>query len=294
MGARRCVHLEVSTVRLRRRRHDTETLEDAGTFEVIDLPARHEASYLVCLEPWSDEMREAGDHKSRWYERAKGHGLRVKLAVNAADQPIGMIQYVPIDQSPAEGTDLYMILCIWVHGYRSGVGNEQGRGIGTALLAAAEADARALGAMGIAAWGLTIPVWMKSAWFKKLGYQSVQRAKGRELVWKPFAPHAEPPRWVNPRPVASGGDDHVHVVAFQSGWCPAANLVYERAKRAANELGDGVHFTTIDTMDRETFVRFGHSDEVFVDGRPLQRGAPPSYRAVKRRLGRKRRKHHSP
>ena len=259
-------------------------------FDVIDLPRRHEASYFVCLEPWSDEMGEAGDHKARWYDQAKHRGLRVKLAVSADDQPIGMIQYIPIDDSPAEGRDLYMILCIWVHGYRKGVGDVQGRGVGEALLAAAEADVRQLGAAGIAAWGLTLPVWMKSSWFKKHGYRSAQRAAGRELVWKPFMPDAEPPRWVTPQPVVPGSDDRVDVVAFQSGWCPAANLVYERARRASEEFGDDVRFTTIDTSDRETFVRFGHSDEVFVDGKPLQRGAPPSYRAVKRRIGRRRRK----
>ena len=257
---------------------------------IIDLPPRHEASFFVCLEPWSDEMLEAGDHKERWYEQAKRRGLRVKLAVNADDEPIGMIQYVPIDQSPAEGTDLYMILCIWVHGYRQGVGKAQGRGVGTALLEAAEDDARALGAAGIAAWGLTLPVWMKSSWFRKHGYLSAQKAAGRELVWKPFTSDAEPPRWVTPHPVDPGSHDHVDVVAFHSGWCPAASLVYERAKRAATEFGDDVRFTSVDTTDRETFIQFGHSEEVFVDGRPLQRGKPPSYRAVKRRIGRKRRK----
>lgn len=255
-----------------------------GTFQIIDLPARHERSYLVCLEDWSDEMEEAGDHKAQWYSQAKNLGLRVKLAVDDDDQPIGMIQYLPIQQSPAAGDDLFMILCIWVHGYRRGIGNQQHRGVGSALLEAAEADARALGSKGIAAWGLSIPVWMKASWFKKHGFETAQRGGGRELVWKAFTPDAKAPHWVPPLPVPTIGEGQVDVVAFKSGWCPAANLVYERARRAADELGDAVHFTTIDTSDRETFVRFGHTDEVFVDGRPLQRGRPPSYRSVRRRL----------
>jgi len=47
----------------------------------------------------------------------------------------------------------------------------QGRGIGSALLEAAENDARELGAKGMAAWGLWLPFWMKASWFKKHGYK---------------------------------------------------------------------------------------------------------------------------
>ncbi len=251
---------------------------------VVDLPDRHLGSYLVCLEDWSSEMQEAGDHKARWYEQAREQGLRVKLALDDRDQPLGMIQYVPIELSPAQGEDLYMILCIWVHGYDEGVGDAQGRGIGTALLAAAEEDARAMGAKGMAAWGLHLPVWMRASWFKKHGYRTGDRIGVRELVWKPFTADAEAPRWIEPQPVAAGEPGQVEVTAFISGWCPAANLVYERARRASEELGTEVHFTTIDTSDRDTMIRCGRSDEVLVNGRPLQRGAPPSYKAVRRKL----------
>jgi GNAT superfamily N-acetyltransferase len=268
-------------MRLRRKR----TAEPSGV-QIIDLPERHVGSYLVCLEDWSAEMQEAGDHKARWYEMAREQGLRVKLAVDDRDRPVGMIQYVPIELSPAQGEDLYMILCIWVHGYGAGVGDVQGRGIGAALLAAAEDDARALGAKGMAAWGLHLPVWMKASWFKKHGYRGVDHKAMRELVWKPFAADAAPPSWVEEKPVPPGPSGQVEVTAFLGGWCPAANLVYERARRAADELGTEVNFTTIDTSDREVFVRCGHSDEVFVNGRALQRGAPPSYKAVRRKIAR--------
>lgn len=254
---------------------------------MIDLPERHLSSYLVCLEDGSEEMAEAGDHKARWYAMAREQGLRVKLAVDARDQPLGMIQYVPIELSPIEGRDLYMILCIWVHGRKDGVGDVQGMGIGTALLNAAEEDVKALGAQGIAAWGLHLPVWMKASWFKKHGYRSVDRIGVRELVWKPFDPEAVAPRWVAEKPAPEGDPGRVEVTAFKSGWCPAANLVYERARQASEDLGTEVHFTTVDTSTREALVACGRSDEVLVDGRPLQRGAPPTMGAIRRRLKRR-------
>lgn len=133
---------------------------------IVDLSEPYHDTYFVCLEDWSDEMKEARDHKKRWYERMKDQGLRAKLAV-VDDKVCGMMQYLPAENSFVDGRDLYFITCIWVHGYKQGVGNWQKKGLGKALLQAAEEDARAQGARGIAAWGVALPFWMKASWFKK-------------------------------------------------------------------------------------------------------------------------------
>ena len=57
--------------------------------EIVDLSAKYEDTYFRCLEDWSDEMEEAGDHKARWYSRMGERGLRVKLAVGDDDRPVG-------------------------------------------------------------------------------------------------------------------------------------------------------------------------------------------------------------
>ncbi len=49
--------------------------------EVIDLTPEYESLYFVCLEDWSSEMEDAGDHKERWYRQMQDKGLRVKLAL---------------------------------------------------------------------------------------------------------------------------------------------------------------------------------------------------------------------
>jgi len=49
---------------------------------------------------------------------ATDKGLGVKLALNQEDKAIGMIQYLPVEHSYAEGKNLYAILCTWVHGYK--------------------------------------------------------------------------------------------------------------------------------------------------------------------------------
>ena len=131
---------------------------------IVDLTDEHLDSYMVCLEDWSDEIKEAGDHKRCWYEHAKEQGFRVKLALDDEETVGGMIQYGPIEFSFAEGKDLYFVYCIWVHGYKKGRGNFQKQGMGKALLQAAEEDARQLGAKGMVAWGLSLPFWMRASW----------------------------------------------------------------------------------------------------------------------------------
>jgi hypothetical protein len=84
--------------------------------KVIDLTPDNEKLYFMCLEDWSDEMREAGDHKENWYRKVKDKGLRVKLAQDDEGIIGGMIQYMPAEHSFIEGRDLYFIHCIWVHG----------------------------------------------------------------------------------------------------------------------------------------------------------------------------------
>ncbi len=255
--------------------------------EIVDLSAEYENSYLHCLEEWSDEMDQAGDHKSRWYRKMSDRGLRVKLAIDDEGHPIGMIQYLPIEHSMALGSDLYMIMCIWVHGHKEGVGNRQGHGTGKALLAAAESDAMELGAKGLAAWGLVFPVWMNALWFKKHGYSTTDRRGMRSLVWKPFTDDAVPPRWIDRGPKPPRVDGKVAVTAYMNGWCPAQNLIYERAKKAAATFGDDVVFESHDTSEQAAMISCGESDCVYLDGKPIQKGPPPSYDKIHKRMAKR-------
>ena len=245
--------------------------------QIIDLTQQHEEPFFKCLEEWSDEMKDAGDHKACWCRKFAERGLRVKLALDDAGTVGGMIQYLPIEESPAEGKELYFILCIWVHGYKQGPGNFQKRGMGKAMLQAAEDDARALGAKGMAAWGLWLPIWMKASWFKRNGYKKADRDGLRLLVWKPFQNDAEPPQWIKQRKTPRRIPGQVTVTAFINGWCPGQNIVFERAKRACAEFGDEVLFQPIDTSDRAVLLEWGISDSLFIDGKRVSKGPPLAY-----------------
>jgi len=246
--------------------------------------------YFACLEDWSDEMKDAGDHKEKWYAQMKDRGLRVKLAQDERGVVGGMIQYIPVETSFAEGSDLYFINCIWVHGYKEGRGNFQKRGMGKALLRAAEEDARALGAKGITAWGLSMPIWMKASWFRKHGYKKVDKQGMQVLLWKPFDDSGSPPRWIKQQKSPETTPGKVTVTGFINGWCPAQNMVFERAKRAAAELGDRVVFRGINTFDRDTFLEWGIADALYIDGKEVRTGPPPSYQKIRKAIAKRVRK----
>jgi len=255
--------------------------------EIIDLQDEYKQLYFVCLEDWSEEVKEAGNHKEVWFNKMKDKGLRVKLALDNDGEVGGMIQYTPIEYSFAEGNDLYFIDCIWVHGYKEGRGNFQKKGMGKALLEAAETDVKDRGAKGMVAWGLLLPFWMKASWYKKQGYTKVDRQGIQVLLWKPFTDEATPPRWIKQKKKPETIPDKVTVTAFLNGWCLAQNLVFERAKRAVSEFGDKVVFREIDTSDGEVFLEWGIADALFIDEKQVRTGPPPSYEKIKKLIAKR-------
>jgi N-acetylglutamate synthase-like GNAT family acetyltransferase len=255
--------------------------------QVINLTEEHKDLYFQCLEDWSEDMKDSGDHKACYYEKMKEKGLEVRLAVDDQGKVGGMIEYLPIEYSQAEGEDLYFIHCIWVHGYKKGRGNFQKKGMGKALIRAAEEDAKAKGARGVVAWGLSFPIWMKASWFKKQGYRKVDRQGIQVLLWKPFTADAIPPKWIRPKKKPQIVDGQVTVTAFLNGWCPAQNINFERAKRAASGFGDEVQFKAVNTLERDVMLEWGISDAIFIDNKEISKGPPLKYGKIRKKIEKK-------
>ena len=110
------------------------------------------------------------------------------------------------------------------------------------------------------------------------------------LLWKPFSEEASPPRWVRQQKSPETTPGRVTVTGFINGWCPAQSMVFERAKRAAAEFGEKVMFQEVDTFDRGTFLEWGIADGLFIDGKEVRTGPPPSYEKIRKAIAKRVRK----
>ena len=43
--------------------------------KVVSLSPEFEKTYCSCLEEWSEDIKEAGDHKARWLDRMRERGF---------------------------------------------------------------------------------------------------------------------------------------------------------------------------------------------------------------------------
>lgn len=244
-----------------------------------DLPA-----YFCCLEEWEERLEPGKAYKQKWYAQAQNKGLRVKLAIDDDGTPCGMIQYQPVEHTHITGKDIYFIYCIWVHGHTQGIGNRQHKGIGKALLAAAEEDARNLGAKGIAAWGLRIPVWMKAAWFRKQGYQAVHSSGIMQLVFKAWAPDVPKPAFPKPKKKPAAGKEKVILTDFIDGWCTYSNVTHANAAILAAEFPGKVELVTLDATDKEVLAEWGIGEGLYIDGKAVRTAPPLPYAALKSKV----------
>ena len=77
------------------------------------------------------------------------------------------------------------------------------------------------------------------------------------------------------------------VTGCLSGWCPAQNLAFERARRAAAGFGDRVVVREVDTLDRANLLAWGESEALWVDGRQVATGPPPTEAKLARLIARR-------
>lgn len=256
-------------------------------WEIIDLTEEHLPAFCCCLTPDDAVIKEAGTIKEEWCRKKNGSVFGAKLALLPDGKLGGLIQYVRADESPAGGEDFFFVHCIWIPpAKRNSAGAQRKKGMGKALLKAAEEDVKGKGAAGLAVWGTPLPFFMKSAWFRRQGYRTVDASGIQQLLWKPFTQDSGPPAWRKPVPPDPAGfsPGKVTITRFINGICPAMNAIHMRFERAALELGDKVEVNTIDTSDPQVLQQRGQTDAVYIGEKEFPMGPPPSYKKILKTL----------
>jgi len=236
---------------------------------LIDIDNSTEGTFFRCLHDEKPENPGVIELRRRWFDRNKGKGLRAKLLVREDGAVVGLCQYMPIEHSHLIGEDLFVILCIWVHGYTHLVGNQQGKGYGRFILEYIEKDVRESGAKGIAAWGMDFPHWNPVSFYEHKGYSRVDSSGPVVLVWKPFVEGAKPPALLRLNRRPPRGTKKTKVTVFINGWCGVGCHWCINAREAVSGLGNLADYEEIDTSDRANMLSWGIEDGVFLDDAPF-------------------------
>jgi len=250
--------------------------------KIIDLNNENMDLYLNCLSGDCKNLEYGMGIKKKWYNKMKEKGLKVKIAVDDNGNTGGMIQYLPVEYSWVTGNDLYFINCIWVYYHKKGRGNFRKKGMGVSLLKTAEDDVKKMGKKGLVVWGLSIPVFMRANWFKKHGYIAVDKDGISVLLWKSFCSDAVPPKWIKRKKLPGSSPGKLTVTLFINGWCSYYNQLLDKVKKAIISHEDKIIFDLIDTSDNNVLHEWGISDGLFINGKEVKFGPPPSYEKIKK------------
>jgi len=178
----------------------------------------------------------------------------------------GFLHATPIELSSwgPVGRDLMVVPCLFVPQWAGK------RGAGRALVAEAEALARASGRRGVVTLAYHHDFWfMPAAFFERLGYVEADRQGEWSALWKPFSADAQAPRLPRRRyefrPVAG----KVVVDLFWNGYCQTSAIEAARVREVAAEFGDAVLLVEHCADDPDVLAEFGTARGIFVNGREI-------------------------
>ena len=213
----------------------------------------------------SAEIDACGRRRARLLHDLIDRGAVVKAALLDGTH-VGFAHGVPIELSSwgPVGERLTVIPCLYVQD------RSARQGIGRALIAAVEADARRTGRCGtttMAYRDLPGAEWfMPAAFFEHLGYEEVDGRGRYVLLWKPFTDDAESPRFLDPAyayvPVAG----KVVVDLFWNGFCPTSDIEAERVRNVCAEFDDQVILNASCAEDRNALLACQIPRAIYVDG----------------------------
>jgi GNAT superfamily N-acetyltransferase len=213
----------------------------------------------------SAEIDASAERRSAWFDDMYQQGLRVKVAT-LDDKLVGFIYVMPIEVCPwgPIGRDLAVFPCLVAHS------KAKGKGVGRALVAAAEAEARKQGRKGLVTYGYYHDFWfMPGPYFEKLGFEVAARRGEAAILWKVFDPAAERPAFTGGKFDFAPTPGKVTVDLFFNTFCLTSDVEAERARDVAATFGEAVTLREYDAVDPLILKRYGRARGIFVNGEEI-------------------------
>lgn len=210
-----------------------------------------------------ERLDEAGCVRLARYKELAQHGLRIKVAL-VESRHAGLACALPIELCPwcATGRDLMALPCLYIHQ------QPEGHGVGRALVAAVEDEARAQRKKGVVIVAFRDDFWPVGVpYFKEIGYRPVGRHEAQVVLWKPNADDAEPPLPVKRRYRFRPVRGKVVVDLFHNTLCRASVIEARRVREIVARAGNIVLLREHCTDDRSILLEFGIPRGIFVNGR---------------------------
>jgi GNAT superfamily N-acetyltransferase len=200
-----------------------------------------------------------------WLRELRGQGLCVKIAL-LDGQHAGFLYLFPIEIAPVGpvGQDLSVIQCLTV---QEGL---KGRGVGGALVAAAEREARARGKVGLVVTAFYHDFWfMPASFFEACGFTVARRKGDAAILWLAFDESAQPPHLLERRYRFTPVPNKVVIDLFWSRSCLTTDTEAERVREVAAEFGDTVLLREHRTDDPAVRDRCGIYRAIMIDGQEV-------------------------
>ena len=199
----------------------------------------------------------------KWVGKMKHSDLALNGIV-----PMGLLENMPIEYTlePVEGNKSLFINCMWILPpfWLTGVGKSlleiffnRAKEVGGASVIAYEGDK----------WFGTSIKYMPSSFFKKYGFQEVERDGTRVLLYRNLGGNIKP-RFISSKPESLNKNEKTRVDIFFNSQCPWSKFMVDEIKGKQNKY-PGIAFKFINTDDRNTIEKFGMSRGVRVNGEPV-------------------------